>query len=67
MLCLSLLEWIDRNNMADIIEDIFAFLTVTGDGKKADSNNVSSICSVCGSVLEYDEDSEEMSCPDCDS
>lgn len=51
--------------MPDIIEDIFAFMLTSGDRKNGVSGDSSSTCPTCGAEMEYDEDTDEMKCPDC--
>lgn len=52
--------------MADIIEDIFAFLYATGGKKKPSSDDVNGICPLCGLEMEYDDENDDIRCPDCD-
>jgi NAD-dependent DNA ligase len=53
--------------MTDIIEDIFAFMYATGEKTKTQAADMDSICLICGSEMEYDDESEEMRCSDCDT
>ncbi|CAG0942424.1 Trm112 family protein [Geobacter sp.] len=51
--------------MPDLIEDFFAFLYSTKDRKNPTANNGAN-CPACGAELEYDEENETMTCPNCD-
>lgn len=52
--------------MTDIIEDIFAFLYTSSGKKNQVSNDSSTTCPLCGSEMEYDDERNEMHCPDCE-
>ena len=50
----------------DLLEDLFAFLYATGDRKPANTGSGEETCPTCGAVLEYDEETGEECCPECE-